>query len=72
MPEQYFDYSNYLVNYATFEDDDQVLPKTTVVCAVQIGNPDEVYVYEHDSTFNSTADQDLMFTEANSASKKDE
>lgn len=55
MPEDYFDETNYLFQWATFEDSNQALPKTTVACGVKINDAYSAEVFEYDDTFDATA-----------------
>jgi hypothetical protein len=41
------------------------MPKTTVACAIKVGDPDTVQVFQYDDTFDSGTDATLPFWETN-------
>lgn len=67
MPTEYFDYNNYLFQWATYRDTAQTLPATTVSCGMTIGDPYSIEVFEYDDTFDSTVQTDLPAWETNYA-----
>jgi hypothetical protein len=48
MPAEYFDTSNYMYPFATFEETTGTVPKSTVACGVTIGDPKSAEIWEHD------------------------
>lgn len=54
MPTEYFDTENVLVTELTFGPTDGSFDDATIMCAVQIGNPDEVVIREFNASFDSS------------------
>ena len=66
MPGQYFNETNVLYNWATFQDTAQTFDKITVACAVKIGDPDSARVMQYNKDFDATVGTDLPYYQTNS------
>jgi len=58
MPSEYFDSTNYLWQYVTYEETTGVVPKQTVSCGLNIGDATSAEVIEYDETFDASTEQD--------------
>jgi len=72
MPTDYFDSTNYLFQWATYQDTDATFDEVTVACGIKIGDEYSEEVFEYDNTFDSTADTNLPAWEQNYAAMVNE
>lgn len=69
MPTEYFDSTNYLWQYVTYEESTGTVPKQTISCGLFIGNATSAEVIEYDETFDATTETDLPPSSTNGAAQ---